>query len=919
MRQFLRICGHPGFPGLLALCCLLAFFSIPSIASAQTLSYASLSTGTKGLGLSLGQSSNGILGMAYYEPSESAIYYAELKSGTWVQERVKKFGTGVVSADLLGRTFYPNAALVYISEQPHILFADLTSGGLYHAFKTQQTWSVETIDASAKAFSISASACSLKICMSYYDASTRELRAGQGSQGLWSFATLESGVGSGVLNSLSITPEGRMAVAYNRTSTSEAVLAMSQPSGQWIFLTVPIPEHRPSFSPKIAIGSDGSVHMVISALPFELIPSAWKVFYARYQIATSDWSVGEFSDDYAGRMLDLRINADRPVIYYQWSPPENGSFPNVRFARSQLSESGLWSAKDVLPYAVPSVVRSSLAILSTAYSDALFVSLQSPVTLGRFAVELGLYASSSYLLSAKFGTNDTRDPSAVSQIPVTHVSGGGTGAGAGGGDPSVNTTAVINRVIDTDGDGIIDGQELIDGTDPLDKGSYKQTLGKQACAEWNGFLGGMFNILEQANLGTSQLNLTTVLYDSRGRARSETAISLAPGGQFDLLVHDLKGWELDGVGLICTSHDGQDGDLGGRIVYYKPESNSGSGSFQFAMAMPLSRGARGEQFAQFNTYQPSLSREDANNLVANWAQVTNLGSGIENGTLDFYGGDGSLLGSERISLAAYSRQDVSAHRFGPNIVGLMRWNPDNADSRFLVRMVRYLYSNPYLTDDFATAFELSAKAGSGRELFAPLDTSQGSAIVELSNTRSEKTNVDVRIYSEAGDNLLDTSFALEPYSSFHLITDQILQGGRGFVSIHGREFSSVLATAMHYVRTGRGQVDYMFGIEAVEALGFESSASYNTFLNQKSDLWIINTKGIAQEPQLAMARSQGENVISGKSLQLPANGVAVENIGLLEQTDRYGLVRLSHQTYGGSLAWVIRRKENQYAIPLLLE
>ena len=42
---------------------------------------------------------------------------------------------------------------------------------------------------------------------------------------------------------------------------------------------------------------------------------------------------------------------------------------------------------------------------------------------------------------------------------------------------------------DSDNDSIIDGQEVTEGTNPLDRGSVLPKRDKTLCTEWNGFLG----------------------------------------------------------------------------------------------------------------------------------------------------------------------------------------------------------------------------------------------------------------------------------------------------------------------------------------------------------------------------------------------------------------------------------------------
>ena len=60
---------------------------------------------------------------------------------------------------------------------------------------------------------------------------------------------------------------------------------------------------------------------------------------------------------------------------------------------------------------------------------------------------------------------------------------------------------------DSDNDGISDGQEALDGSNPLDSGSFVAVLGTTICAEWNGFLHRMVNILELTNSSAEGLTV----------------------------------------------------------------------------------------------------------------------------------------------------------------------------------------------------------------------------------------------------------------------------------------------------------------------------------------------------------------------------------------------------------------------------
>ncbi|HQH29181.1 MAG TPA: hypothetical protein PLP17_17435, partial [Oligoflexia bacterium] len=340
------------------------------------------------------------------------------------------------------------------------------------------------------------------------------------------------------------------------------------------------------------------------------------------------------------------------------------------------------------------------------------------------------------------------------------------------------------------------------------------------------------------------------------------------------LVHDMPGWIHDSYGKVCsTVNGGSDGDLDGRMVYYKALDGAGS-AYDFAFAMPFLNGTTGKQFVPFNTFQPSLDPADAQNLVANWVQLTNLETTQQAGTLIFHAQDGSQLGtSVRVSLAAGARQDFSGHQFGPNLVGIIEWQPDNSNARFQLRNVRYLYDNPNGLNSFDTAFQLEGMVGTGELIAVPLDTDQASAIIEVANTAQVNQDIAVNIYKADGTWVKAPPVTLLPYGSVHIITDQILNGQKGIATIKGTISEGVIAVAMQYGRTATAGLEYMYGIPARQALGSTLRSSYNTFLQQGCKLLLVNPTGSAAATTIGMVRYNGAQVLSDELLTVPAHGL----------------------------------------------
>lgn len=442
-------------------------------------------------------------------------------------------------------------------------------------------------------------------------------------------------------------------------------------------------------------------------------------------------------------------------------------------------------------------------------------------------------------------------------------------------DEAALGTDITSR--DTDRDGIDDGQEILDGSDPLDSGSAVEVLSTEVCAEWNGFLGGMWNIAEHVNLSAQTRHMNIALEGQAARN-----IAVLPGAQTDALVHSMQGWSQNDYGKVCSRHDGQAGDVDGRMVHYKYTD----GGFDFAFAMPFSNGLRGRQYVFFNTYQPSMNPQDTGNLVTNWIQVTSLADTAERGELVFFATDGREL--SRQDVVINGRYDFPAHQFGVNQVGLVEWIPQSGTAKFQLRNVRYFYDNPWGIERFDAATQLEGKRGSARELVAPLDTTEGTAVVELGNTRALETIVAIDVYNEAGLLAYSDRIYLAPHATAHVIADPYLQGGRGSVHIDAND--AIIAQVMHYGRNEQGSIEFLYGASAKEPLGTVLRGSYNTFLNQGCQLRIVNASHLPQRAQVTLTRYDGTEVLNGESIEIKAQATVFIDACSSENQEAYGVV-----------------------------
>lgn len=451
--------------------------------------------------------------------------------------------------------------------------------------------------------------------------------------------------------------------------------------------------------------------------------------------------------------------------------------------------------------------------------------------------------------------------------------------------------------------------------------NYASGLLSNSCSEWNGFL-DMWNIAEISNSSSSTQRVTNTLYDINGDSQGSSSVNVLSGAQTDVLVHDMTGFTENSYGMMCSAHNADIGEVDGRMVFYRPNSVG----YDFAFAVPFENTPRGKQHVPFNTYQPSLDPVDASNLAANWIQISNQENSAVTGSLIFFNQTGDELGNYDLTLAAGERRDISGHQFGPSIVGLVSWIPDNVNAHTRLRNVRYYYDNVGTVNSFDSAFQLTGGRGSRDTVYVPVDTRSSTSVIELVNTSTCELDVEVTIYNSSGSEENQVEVDLDPHASVHVIVDGLLTQSLGFaastISVDTssectEDYPGASVTTMQYGRNSTSGINYVYGISAREPIGTVLRGSYNTFLGQGCSLLIGNSSSSEETVTLSMVRYDGTSVISGQTQTIPGNGIVDLDICSAEQDNAYGVITVTGDTANILTAEVIRKGPNDdYRFPI---
>lgn len=926
---------------LRALIISLLFFALFNPLVAQPLETTDTGVFADGYGLSLAVAPGNQPSLTYFNRQSGQIRFSRLILGVWQTETI---GSTSVSASNISEH---QLELHFRNNIPHVFSVD-SSGTLRLFVNEGSTWQTAVVASAVTPGSLDVIECGAEICFSFQDVSTSTLKLGRGLPGAWDISDIDSESGQGEMTSLGSFSDGRLVVAYYDSNSNKLRVAKELGQNTWTRETINHFSHNFGAWPSLVVTPDNALHISSSRLDENNRNDDIGVYYAR-QRPGEVWEIGLLSDDFIGGKTHVSINQQGEVSVAQRYTRYSESFGDeTALELAALDSSGQWETERIWGSAgIYSISELNMdldffgnKVLASNYSrgEAFGESSQDAIRMfkaidsdgdGLPDEEESLYGTSSsnadsdgdgFLDGVEVTVYGTDPNSFDSEVSQSDSDGDGIldiydndDDNDGLSDQNEAFYGTDSRVADTDGDGILDGEEVVDGSNPLDASSFIDRLATTLCGEWNGFLGDMWNVFELVNLGYEPLRTTTTLYDINGESVSSRDCFISAGGQCDLLVHDMEGRESDSYGKICVSHSGGAGDLDGQMVYYRPGFQ---GDFEFAFAMPLSNGLQGRQVLSYNTFQPSSNPLDAANLVANWVQIINLSSDVAEGQLVYYDQFGNIVSEKQVSLLPEARQDFPAHEVGAFQYGMMEWIPEDDTQRFQIRNVRYLYDRPGSISAFQSAFQIAAAKGSISTLTAPLDTRGQSSIVEIMNTSEQATTVDAVLYDMEGRERESYQLYIEAKASFHLITDGLLgDSGRGRVSIKSNTDAGIAAVVMQYERDETGSISSLYGVSASDAIGVTLRGSYNTFLDQDSEIVLVNNNSLPASVNFSLIRGTGAAIVLGYQFEVPANGLRIVQVRDFEFADNYGVATVHSSNVG---AWIIRRRAGEFNIPTRL-
>lgn len=370
-----------------------------------------------------------------------------------------------------------------------------------------------------------------------------------------------------------------------------------------------------------------------------------------------------------------------------------------------------------------------------------------------------LQNSTSFSISCVFGGETLTDSVLVNVTPLV-VDSDGDGLT----DDEELRLGTDPRKADTDGDGQSDRQEVAQGTDPLDPLSRHKDFSTTDCAKWSTTL-GEFAQLRLVNLSNLFRAANIKLYTRLGEELIGFSSDMGPLEQRQI---PIVGGDSDPVraksrstyGLLCVTHDGQPGELLVQVEYFA--NNGRPGEDAPALTVRGGPGAIGAQYLLVstrlqlsNSSATRVSRERNALTVKNRASVANLSQRSIRGRLAVFGSDGRRGRSLRLNLRALQTVSIDVNRLVAAELALLVWEPDEQDVRVSIDNTRFNYRS-----GSGLGFNVLGTSVGRDTLSLPFDTNRAMSVLELANLSDFSAQMTVGIFDLGGQKLTEKVVSL---------------------------------------------------------------------------------------------------------------------------------------------------------------
>ena len=383
-------------------------------------------------------------------------------------------------------------------------------------------------------------------------------------------------------------------------------------------------------------------------------------------------------------------------------------------------------------------------------------------------------------LSTVTDSSEFIDPSAVPGVNYYYSIVGRNTAGVGQYSAADSGFRILAAHLgsDSDGDGVINAQEDLDGTDKTDPGSFMLHLKSPAYTKYNTFL-QQFNFLELTATGVSPVEVKLTIYDISGAeiplSRAESEFTIRPLEQRDIDIHSLVKKENTYGVVRIDFNEGIGKNLSGRMSNYK--LNPDGTTYSFAFSKELKNPIRGNSYATANSYDP----QGMGYLVPNWLEIVNLDAIPRAFTYSIYQQNGNLLHRENTVVPARGERDFPAgHTFGEGAF-LVEITPLDGATEYFSTITRYSSNETIYSGNgtFNFAIPIEAKIGTGENIYTAITNKTGDCWrqtnwVEVVNTREKAVVANLEIYGSSGTLLQSTLISLQTKQQFHLNASSVL-------------------------------------------------------------------------------------------------------------------------------------------------